>query len=230
MRWTFRYAGLAAILSLRYPARPIASPFNNDPETGFTFSQYQVVYSLPNKHVTIGIAVPSTAQQNQQYDPVIQMSAPTDIGWVGFAWGGSMSYNPLTVSWANSGQAVVSSRYSTLLKTGTRSNNSQWQVTAKCSGCTSFSGSSGSQRYLNPKGGNRFAFVYSKQRPSNPSSASSSFSVHENVFVYWTHDFSMGQNQNFDDLVTKNGGTPSAQLGKKRIVAVEADIVGKLQA
>lgn len=92
-----------------------------------------------------------------------------------------------------------------VLKTGTHSNGTHWQFTAKCTGCTSYQSSSGSTRYLNPKGGNRLAFAYSATKPSNPSSSSSTFSAHD-VIGYWTHDFSLGQNPQFASLVTKNGG------------------------
>jgi hypothetical protein len=84
-----------------------------DPETGFTFSQYQATYSLSGKYITFRIAVPSDAQQNAQYDVVVQIVAPAEVGWLGLAWGGQMTYNPLTVSWANGNTPVVSSRYAT---------------------------------------------------------------------------------------------------------------------
>jgi hypothetical protein len=57
--------------------------------------------------------VPADAQNGAAYDTVIQVVSPNDIGWLGLAWGGSMTYNPLTVSWANGGSVVVSSRYAT---------------------------------------------------------------------------------------------------------------------
>ncbi|KAH8902918.1 CBD9-like protein [Coniochaeta sp. PMI_546] len=242
MRWTFGLGGLAALLGVASASSQANTvTVYNDPETGFTFSQYQATYSLSGKYITFRIAVPSDAQQNAQYDSVVQIVAPSEVGWLGLAWGGSMTYNPLTVSWANGGTAVVSSRYATghvlpstysgatyeVFKTGTRSNGTHWQFTAKCSGCTSYSGASGSQRYLNPKGGNRLAFAYSASKPSNPSSASSSFNVHD-VFGYWTHDFSLAQNPSFSNLVTKNGGhtssNTSSKLRKKRIVTVEDDV------
>ncbi|KAB5559525.1 hypothetical protein GE09DRAFT_1113264 [Coniochaeta sp. 2T2.1] len=242
MRWTFGLGGLAAILGVASAASQAnAVTVYNDPETGFTFAQYQATYSLSGKYITVRIAVPSDAQTGSPYDSVVQIVAPSEVGWVGLAWGGSMTYNPLGVSWANGGSAVVSSRYATshtlpqtytgatyeVFKTGTRSNGTHWQFTAKCAGCTSYSGASGSQRYLNPKGGNRLAFAYAQQKPSNPSSASSSFGVHD-VFGYWTHDFSLAQNANFGQLVTKNGGHPSVveKLRKTRIAA--ADVQGEV--
>jgi hypothetical protein len=111
-----------------------------------------------------------------------------------------------------------------VFKTGTKSNGTHWQFTALCTGCTSYQSSSGSTRYLNPKGGNRLAFAYASQKPSQPSSASSSFGVHD-VFGYWNHDFSLAQNPSFNQLVTKNGGRPSSKLAKKRILATHEDDV-----
>ena len=85
----------------------------NDPETGFTFAQYQATYSLSGKYITVRVAVPSDAQQGSPYDSVVQMVAPAEVGWVGLAWGGSMTYNPLSVSWANGQSVTLSSRYAT---------------------------------------------------------------------------------------------------------------------
>lgn len=91
------------------------------------------------------------------------------------------------------------------LTAGNKVNGTHWQFTAKCSGCTSWTGSSGAV-YQNPKGNNRFALVIANGKPSNPSSNSSNLVMHENP-IYWSHDFSQGQNANFADLVKKNGGT-----------------------
>lgn len=93
----------------------------------------------------------------------------------------------------------------TAFRTGTGSNGTHWQFTAKCSGCTSYSDASGSRRYLDPDGGNRLAFAYAAQKPVNPASPESNFNVHD-VFGYWEHDFSLAQNQDFDALVARNGG------------------------
>jgi hypothetical protein len=89
-----------------------------------------------------------------------------------------------------------------VLKTGTHTNSTHWQVTVKCSGCTSYSGSSGT-KILTPTGTNRLAFAYSQSKPSSPSSNTSSFPVHD-VTNYWSHDFSSAGNANFAALVTKD--------------------------
>ena len=85
----------------------------HDPETGFTFSQYMGAYDI-GRNITFRIAVPSPAPDNASYDAVLQVVVPVEVvGWVGLAWGGSMLYNPLTVSWVNGKTPVISSRYAT---------------------------------------------------------------------------------------------------------------------
>lgn len=93
-----------------------------------------------------------------------------------------------------------------VLKTGTHTNRTHWQYTAKCSGCTSFAGgSSNTKTTLNANGVNHLAFAYSATKPSNPSSSTSTIPVHD-VYGYWDHDFSVAGNAAFATLVTKNGG------------------------
>lgn len=48
------------------------------------------------------------------FDVLLQVVAPRSVGWAGIAWGGQMTYNPLTVNWANGdSDVVVSSRWAT---------------------------------------------------------------------------------------------------------------------
>ena len=35
------------------------------------------------------------------FDTVLQIVSPIANGWVGFAWGGTMPYVPLTIGWVN---------------------------------------------------------------------------------------------------------------------------------
>jgi hypothetical protein len=88
-------------------------------------------------------------------------------------------------------------------KTGTKTNSTHWQVTLRCTGCTTWTGSSGSKVSLNPGGSNRLAFAFSSAAPSTPSSNSSNFGVHDN-FGYWNQDFSQGKNADFQALVSRN--------------------------
>lgn len=90
-----------------------------------------------------------------------------------------------------------------VLKTGTKTNSTHWQVTLKCTGCTTWTGSSGGAVNLNPGGSNRLAYAYATAAPSTPSSNTSSFNVHDN-FGYWNQDFAQGSNADFQALVSKN--------------------------
>jgi hypothetical protein len=91
----------------------------------------------------------------------------------------------------------------TTLKAGTKVNSTHYQYTAKCTGCTYFTGASNAQKSLNPAGGNQLAFAFAFAKPSSPSSSTSAIPVHD-VHSYWVHDFAQGSNANFAELVTKN--------------------------
>jgi hypothetical protein len=91
----------------------------------------------------------------------------------------------------------------TRLKTGNRVNSTHWQYTAKCAGCTSFTGKNG-YTILNPRGSPRLAFAYGPDKPANPASNTSSITQHS-VYSYWNHDFTQGSNTNFAALLQQNG-------------------------
>ena len=76
-----------------------------DAETGFTFSQFTT-----DKGLYFRVAVPADAAAGKAYDVVLQIIVPKSVGWAGIAWGGSMTYNPLGIVWANGDKPVVSSR------------------------------------------------------------------------------------------------------------------------
>jgi len=218
MCWIFGALWVAALVGIASGDTVAGASVYHDPETGFTFSQWNAMYNLGSA-VTFRVAVPSPVAANTPYDAVIQVVAPIDVGWTGLAWGGQMEYNPLAVSWSSGSNTIVSSRYATehaappayngatysVFKTGTHVNRTHFQYTAKCSGCTSFTGSSGSRVILNPTGTNRFAFAYASSKPSSPYSNTSSLPVHD-VYSYWSHDFSAGANAAFTSLTAKNLG------------------------
>jgi len=76
-----------------------------DAETGFTFSSY-----TNDKGISFRVAIPDKVAKDAKYDSVVQIVSPKAIGWVGLAWGGSMTYNPLTIVWQNGKDVVLSSR------------------------------------------------------------------------------------------------------------------------
>ena len=76
-----------------------------DAATGFTFA------SWTNDHgIVYNIAVPETVPAEGTYDLVFQTIVPKTVGWSGIAWGGTMTYNPLTIVWLNGNNVTVSSR------------------------------------------------------------------------------------------------------------------------
>ncbi|KAF2752199.1 iron reductase domain protein [Sporormia fimetaria CBS 119925] len=193
-----------------------------DSETGFTFAEHKVAYTL-SASIAVRVAVPSSAQAGQPYDAVFQIIVPNQVGWAGIAMGGSMVYNPLLVGWANGQQTQASTRWATAhaqpqiynnaqlqkLTAGNRANGTHWQFTVKCTGCTSYQGRTGSTTTLNPKGGNRMALVISNGKPQQPSNANSNLVMHEGP-IYWTQSFPEGANANFGELVRRNGGTTTS--------------------
>ncbi|KAJ6196750.1 hypothetical protein J3E72DRAFT_395587 [Bipolaris maydis] len=205
MRFT---GGLAAIVNLAqawptstdHTLSPRSTSYK-DPETGFTFSETKAAATLTS-NIIYRIAQPANISANQPYDIVLQVIAPSSLGWVGLAWGGNMVRNPLTVSYPNGQKATVSSRWATghstpqqypsatytQLSAGNKANGTHWQVTVKCTGCTTYNGSSGP--------------VYGKV--SNPGSTSASIPVHD-VYNYITHDFSAGRNEGWAALLERNG-------------------------
>lgn len=99
----------------------------------------------------------------------------------------------------------------TPLTTGNKSNNTHWQYTVKCTGCTTYTGSSGAVR-IDPSGSKRLGFACAQGKVSNPSSTSATIPVHD-VYNYITHDFSAGANQNFQALLSKNGVASTGETG-----------------
>jgi len=65
-------------------------------------------YTSTATGVTFGIALPEVV--TAPYDAIISVTAPISTTWAGFSWGGTMVFNPLTVSWKNGQTSVVSSR------------------------------------------------------------------------------------------------------------------------
>ena len=58
--------------------------------------------------VIYGLAIPEA--NVAPFQTILQITAPIDIGWAGFSWGGGMAYNPLVVTWANGNSVQVASR------------------------------------------------------------------------------------------------------------------------
>ncbi|KAI1188584.1 hypothetical protein F5B17DRAFT_451603 [Nemania serpens] len=213
MRWNLGLASLVALLGCASEGLAADSYVVRDGETGFTFSEYQAAYAI-GSYITYRVAVPSPADAG--YDLVYQVIAPNNVGWAGLAWGATMTNNPLTVNWNYQNTGVASVRRTNVrtapqpwtgatvqvLKKATKTNGTHWQLTAKCSGCSTFTTTGTTTKNLNPNGSNRLAFAYSKTKPSS-GSAAGTISVHD-VYGYWEHDFSTAGNPNFAQLVAAN--------------------------
>ena len=77
-----------------------------DPDTGIAFSSITHSNGLSTR-----VALPIDSAES---DAILQIVAPRSFAWCGFAWGGHMTQNPLSVGWttgATEGQrAIISSR------------------------------------------------------------------------------------------------------------------------
>ncbi|CAK7218270.1 hypothetical protein SBRCBS47491_003453 [Sporothrix bragantina] len=183
-----------------------------DAETGFTFSQY-----VNDKGIAFRVAVPATAKANDNYEAVVQIAVPISVGWAGLAWGGSMTYNPLTIVWANGKDVVVSSRMAygyfvppaydgavyKVLKTGTHVNATHYQVTATCVGCTLWGDTDTGITAIDPTAQGTLAFAYAAAPVTAPANNASTFSIHD-LIGHWIHDFSVASNADFNATVAKN--------------------------
>ncbi|OAA65636.1 Cellobiose dehydrogenase, cytochrome [Niveomyces insectorum RCEF 264] len=210
MRGLFALAGAAALIGTAF-GQADSSKYV-DPETNFTFSQF-----VNDKGIAFRIAIPPDAKVNDNYEAVVQIVSPIDLGWVGLAWGGSMTYNPLTIVWVNGNDVVLSSRMAfgyyvppaytdatyTVLKKGTHVNATHFQVTATCVGCTLWGDSDTGVTSLDPTTQNPLAFAYAAANVTTPSSNTSAFSIHD-LIGHWIHDFPTALNTDFNATVEKN--------------------------
>ncbi|KAL2759906.1 hypothetical protein ACRALDRAFT_2129748 [Sodiomyces alcalophilus JCM 7366] len=160
--------------------------------------------------IRYGIAIPEGAIQGS-YDAIIQITAPNSIGWASLAWGGSMTYNPLTVVWPNGDDVQVSSRmafgyglpplYDDLthyLLPGSGTNDTHFVATALCIGCTSWSPPGADPTDLDPDAANPLAFAYSTVSVTDPDDIDTTFAQHD-AHGWWSHDFSQAQHPDFYD-------------------------------
>jgi hypothetical protein len=87
-----------------------------------------------------------------------------------------------------------------LFDVGTWVNETHWQFTAKCTGCTSWNDPAIGPRYLNPKGRNTIAWATANLPPVNPENPDSLFTIHD-VHGYFEHQFDLGNNAEFEKKV-----------------------------
>ncbi|KAL1860753.1 hypothetical protein VTK73DRAFT_7186 [Phialemonium thermophilum] len=155
-----------------------------DSATGLCYLELSTRSTNP----TYRVAIPGAA--SAPFDTLLQIVAPASLGWAGFAWGGGMTLNPLTVAWPDGkGGVTVSSRWATgralptvysgaTLKTlSATTNATHWAVEVLCAGCSRW----GSGASLSSTGVHTFAWAMSKTPVPQPANPSSSFSIHNNV-------------------------------------------------
>ena len=92
---------------LTYTAKAVAQLASNEyceESTGICFASYTNYAGISYR-----IALPEVSNSS---DAIIQIEAPNTIAWAGFAWGGRMALNPLTVAWPDTenNQVIISSR------------------------------------------------------------------------------------------------------------------------
>ncbi|CAG5181965.1 uncharacterized protein ALTATR162_LOCUS9924 [Alternaria atra] len=167
--------------------------------------------------ITFGIALPKSGAA--PFDTVLQIVSPVKNGWVGFSWGGTMPYVPLTVGWMNSGSntSIYSSRMAFGLSLpqpyadadysyikGTGYNATHWTLTVRCKGCSQWHDVDGNLVSIDANASaQKFAYGLSSKLPAQPANNRSTFNVHSS-FGNYKIDLKQGQNADFDKLVTAN--------------------------
>jgi len=154
---------------------------------------------------------------------IVQIMSPIYLGWIGIAWGGDMTYNPLGIAWMNGKSVTLSSRmafgyfspgafngstYTPLQATGV--NATHWWVTALCTGCSSWdSVLDGTTTVLDPSSPLRLAFAYSNTTVDNPANDLSTLNIHDST-GHWIHDLGSSKSKDFDAWVAKQRVAPPA--------------------
>ncbi|KAK3316644.1 hypothetical protein B0H66DRAFT_625985 [Apodospora peruviana] len=212
-------AGVAAFLGMaKRQFDPDSKPYV-DTETGLTFASY-----TSERGITFRVAIPDPVPADNDFETVLQLIAPHDVGWAGFAWGGTMTYNPLAIAWANgTTNVVLSSRIAygyytppeypqaqyTILKTGTHVNATHWQLTTSCKGCSAWGDDEIGKTNIDPQYQTTMAFAYSNNPVDTPASPESSFGIHDSL-GHPIFDLMTGKNADFGAKITKLSGASPA--------------------
>jgi hypothetical protein len=211
MRIPSGLSGLAGLLSLS--SRQTWEPDSHayvDAETGLKFAAFN-----SDRGIAFRVALP-TVEAGKEFDTILQIAAPIDIGWVGFAWGGTMTYNPLAILWANgTSNPVISSRIAygyytppeyepakyTVLKTGTHMNATHFQLTALCKGCSKWGDEEIGYTELEALAEETtFGFAYGNHPVDTPSSIDSTFAIHDSI-GHPVYNLAVAMNADFETKV-----------------------------
>ncbi|KAK0707607.1 hypothetical protein B0H67DRAFT_318540 [Lasiosphaeris hirsuta] len=202
-------AGVAGFLGLATRQFEADSAVYEDSATGLKFASY-----TSDRHVIFRVAIPDVIPTTLTFDTVLQIVSPIEVGWAGFAWGGSMTYNPLAITWANGTNVALSSRIAygyytppvyeeakyTVLKTGTHLNATHWQVTALCKGCSRWGDEDMGFTEIDPQYHTTFGFAYGNTPVDTPSSYSTSFGIHDSI-GHPIFDLEVAKNAGFEAKV-----------------------------
>lgn len=88
----------------------------------------------------------------------------------------------------------------TILETGTSVNETHFQVTAKCTGCSRWGDEDTGYTELDPAYQTTFAFAYSDSPVETPSDPASGFGIHDSL-GHPIYDLAVAQNADFDEVV-----------------------------
>jgi hypothetical protein len=112
MRFYQSATGIVALAATgKLSSTTIASSVLTDPALGQSKRYCDVSTSICYSSwtgangVTFGVALPDT--NAAPFDTVLQIVSPIKNGWVGFSWGGTMPYVPLTIGWVNNASETV---------------------------------------------------------------------------------------------------------------------------
>ncbi|EOA92137.1 uncharacterized protein SETTUDRAFT_18787 [Exserohilum turcica Et28A] len=140
--------------------------------------------------ITFGIALPAT--KTAPFDTVLQIVSPVKNGWVGFSWGGTMPYVPLTIE----------AEYAYIKGTGY--NETHWTLTVRCRGCSQWLDVDGNTVSIDADASaQKFGYGVSNKTPAEPANNRSAFDVH-NSFGHYKANLTQGHNADFDRLIAAN--------------------------
>ncbi|KAI5860899.1 putative iron reductase domain protein [Durotheca rogersii] len=209
MKWSVIAAGIAGLAS-PVLAQLDSTPFV-DADTGITFQSYTSA-----EGITYRLALPENATDEAGYDVILQVVAPVELGWAGWAWGGAMVYNPLTIVWHDGNTVHHSPRQATgyyvpavypdsqyTVLDGTGVNETHFKFTALCAGCASWADFEGNPFILNGAGDTNFAYAYSMSPVEEPTNPETGFSIHDHV-GRWIHDLAGARSDKFAEWIATN--------------------------
>lgn len=178
----------ALLLSTTVLAQVTVSKYCSPESPTVCFTQISRTAAIP----IYRIAMPDVT--TAPFETILQIVSPITNTWVGFAWGGGMVNNPITMAWMNGNTAVVSSRWAsdrnvpqmysqaTVRALASSRNATHWTAEIHCTGCSRWTGGQ-----ITPEYNNQFAWGSSRNPVPQPANPSSTFPKHQNVGMFGTN-------------------------------------------